>query len=299
MIPLAQDAVVRRRSLHTLNYLIADVSTHQLMSKVGVVAMLASITVNPEERSDILEPAVDALGALCFTFETAEQVARFGGVAAMVDILKVPGVTKRLQNTTFRALVALAHTPVEDVQYKAAGAMRDLSVNDFYQKAIVAFKAVEVLIKLLLEGAEPTKGQAAGAIRTLALNGFNRLYINKEKGVHALCAALYEKSTRLQTQVVGALWNLTHEPRCVEVMVEMEIAERLVYLAQSPYDEVKELAVGLVRSLSLLDAGVRKEVVARSKHSILHKDTTEDCNTGGRFLEPEIFAWKPKNESFY
>lgn len=82
-------------------------------------------------------------------------------------------------------------------------------------------------------------------------------------------------------------------------MVDLDIVERLLYLAVSPYEEVKELAVGLVRSLSLLDAGVRKEVVSRNGHAVLHKDTTEDCNTGGRFLEPEIFAWKPKNESFY
>ena len=291
--------MVRRRALHALNFLVADTTTHVAMSKLGIVAMLAEITVNPETRSDILEPAVDAMGTLCFTFDTAKQVAELGGVANLVDILKVDGCTKRLQDTTFKALVGLAHTPLEDVQYKAAGAMRDLAVNDYYKKQLAAFKAIEVLIKLLLEGAEPTKGQAAGALRTLALNSFNRLYICNKKGVHAMCAALYEKSTRLQTQVVGCLWNLSHEPRCVSVMVEMEIEARLVYLAVCPYEEVKELAVGLTRALSLADAGVRRKVVKLNGHKVLHKDTTEDCNTGGRFLEPEIFAWKPKNESFY
>jgi len=242
---------------------------------------------------------VDALGVLCFTFETAEQVATLGGVANLVDILKAPSCTRKLQITTFKAIVGLAHTPLEEVQYKAAGAMRDLAVNDFYKKEIAAFKGIEVLIQLVNQGGEHTKGQAAAALRTLSLNSFNRLYVCNQKGVHALCAALYQRSNRCLTQVVGALWNLTHETRCVKVMVELEIAERMVYLSRSPYEEVRELAVGCVRSLSLLDASFRKEVVKISKHEILHQDTTKDCNTGGRFPEAYIFKWTDEKASIY
>ena len=97
----------------------------------------------------------------------------------MVDILQVEGVTKRLQNTTFRALVALAHTPVEDVQYKAAGAMRDLIVNDFYKKAIVAFKAVEVLVKLLLEG---TRHCVCGCMHLLTVRLLRSLIVGLYHG---------------------------------------------------------------------------------------------------------------------
>jgi len=285
------DPVIRRRALCALCFLVAQPETHPKMAEVGVVQMLATVTEDLSERTDILDRAVDALGGLCFTHVTAAQVAQLGGVANLVQLLRSPDSTRKLRETTFKALVGLAHTPMEEVQYKAAGAMRELAVSDNFKKEIMRFKGIEVLVQLINSGSEQTQGQAASAIRSLALNGFNRMHICTVGGVDALVRRLQESSVRLQTQLVGALWNLTREPRCVARILELDPLERLCWLAESPRDEVRELVVGLVRALCMLDSNTRRRVVGLTKHAILHQDTTLDCNTGGRFMECEIFPW--------
>jgi len=275
----SKDPVIKIRTLKALCFMVSFPELHQKMADVGIVPVLAAITHDVSERADILEFAVDAMGALCFTHATATQVAGFGGVANLVELLRSESSTVRLRETTFVGVVGLATCPLEEVQYKAAGALRDLAVNDEYKREIARFKGIPPLVELVRSGTEEIQGQAAAAI------------INNEGGVAALASRLRSSSVKLQTQAVGALWNLTREPECVKCMVELEIWPQLLHLAHSPTPEVRELAVGVVRSLALQDANIRKEVVKASKHSVLHQDTTLDCNTGGRFLEPEIFSW--------
>merc|ERR1712070_21540 len=110
------------------------------------------------------------MGALCFTQVTAMQVAELGGVANLVELLRSENSTVRLRETTFVAVVGLARTPLAEVQYKAAGALRDLAVKDDYKKEIARFKGIPALIALVENGSTATQGQAAAALRTLALN---------------------------------------------------------------------------------------------------------------------------------
>lgn len=291
------DPVIKQRCLRALAIIVRDTATHLGMVDKGVVAMLAKLTHNVSERAEILELAVEVMGALCFTHETAEQVATLGGVASLVGLLQSKISTRKLVETTFVALVGLTNSGLETVRYKAAGALRDLAVKDSYKIEIARFKGIEALVKLIEDARDPnTAAQAAGGLRTMILNGFNRLVALREGAVEVLAERMKSNHVQLQTQVVGAMWNLSCEPKCIARMVKAAFVPRLLELASSRVPEVRELAVGLVRSLSVADQATRLQVVELSKHAILHQDTTLDCDTGGRFLEVEMLSWNAEEE---
>uniref|UniRef100_A0A0E0R2J3 F-box domain-containing protein n=1 Tax=Oryza rufipogon TaxID=4529 RepID=A0A0E0R2J3_ORYRU len=221
-----------------LNTLIAmsDVLLAAIAAAGGIKALVDLILRWPAGTDGVLERAAGALANLAADDKCSMEVAKAGGVHALVMLArscKLEGVLEQAARAlanlaahgdnnnnnaavgqeagALEALVQLTSSQNEGVRQEAAGALWNLSFDDRNREGIAAAGGVEALVSLAQECLNASEGlqeRAAGALWGLSVSEANSMAIGQEGGVAPLLTLAQSDVEDVHETAAGALWNL-------------------------------------------------------------------------------------------
>ena len=136
---------------------------------------------------------------------------------------------------------------------QAAGALRNLAMNDQNKAAIAAAGGIPPLVALVTSGSDSAKAQAACALENLAPNDQNMAAIAAAGGIPPLVALVTSGSDSAKEHAAGALRNLAMNDQNMAAIAAAGGIPPLVALVTSGSDSAKEQAARALINLALND----------------------------------------------
>ncbi|XP_010473820.1 PREDICTED: protein ARABIDILLO 2-like [Camelina sativa] len=227
----------------------------------------------PTGCDGVLERAAGALANLAADDKCSTEVARAGGVHALVMLArncKYEGAQEQAARAlanlaahgdsnnnnaavgqeagALDALLQLTQSLHDGVKQEAAGALWNLSFDDKNRESIAAFGGVEALVALAKSCSNASTGlqeRAAGALWGLSVSEANSIAIGRDGGIPPLIALAGSEAEDVHETAAGALWNLAFNPGNALRIVEEGGVKSLVHLCLTSVSKMARFMAAL------------------------------------------------------